>query len=190
VSPDPVIVLEDASDGAARTTGTLLASLVVRVRTLALLSGSQAVGSLVAGAAELGRQVSASAEGARIRSALERTRPGINAEALWSTLGLGDLASILPPTPVLEDLRNDIALLVAPDLDQALVELDEGSVSSGIGLVREPRPVGVLDFLVGLWALARFLGDAVELLAEPAPPEATPDEPAEVIRADDGPILR
>ena len=189
MSREPVVLLDDAADGPARTTGTLLASLVVRVRTLALLSGSQAVGSLVAGTAALGREVSASAEGARIRSALERTRAGVNAEVLWSALRLGDLASILPPTPVLEDLRNDVALLVAPDLEQAVVALEEGSLGAGIGLVREPQPVFVLDFLVGLWALSRFFGDALELLAEPVP-EAVGAEPAEPIRPDDGPLLR
>jgi hypothetical protein len=189
MSGEPAVLFEDAADGTPRTTGTLLASLVVRVRTLALLSGSQAVGSLVAGTAALGRDVSASAEGARIRAALERTRAGINAEALWSALRLGDLASILPPTPVLEDLRNDVALLVAPDLEHALAELDEGSLGAGIGLVREPQPVDVLDFLVGLWLLSRFLGDAIELLAEPAR-EAVAAEPAEAIRPEEGPLLR
>jgi hypothetical protein len=189
MSREPVVLLEDAADGPARTTATLLASLVVRVRTLTLLSGSQAVGSLVAGTAALGREVSAGTEGARIRSALERTRAGVNAEALWSALRLGDLASILPPTPVLEDLRNDVALLVAPDLEQAVVGLDEGSLGAGIGLVREPQPVDVLDFLVGLWALSRFLTDAVELLAEPAA-EALAAEPSEAVRPDDGPLLR
>jgi hypothetical protein len=188
MSPDPVVVLGDAPDGAARTTGALLASLVVRTRTLALLSGSQAIGSLVAGVAALGREAAAgSAEAARLRSALERTRPGVNAEALWSALRLGDLPSILPPTPVLEDLRNDLALLVAPDLEQSLAELDERSLGTGIGLVLEPQPVEVLDMIVGLWVLSRFVGDAVELIAAPAPPG---DGPVAAAGSDDGPLLR
>lgn len=189
MSEEIAVFLDDAADGPPRTTGTLLASLVVRVRTLALLSGSQAVGSLVAGTAALGRDVAGTAEGARIRAALERTRAGINAEVVWSALRLGDLASILPPTPVLEDLRNDLALLVAPDLEQALGDLDEASLGASIGLVREPEPVDVLDFLVGLWALSRFLGDAVELLAEPGP-KLVAAEPATTIGPDDGPLLR
>ena len=56
MSPIPVVQLDDATDGPARTTRTLLASLVVRTRTLALLSGSQTVGSLVGGVAALGRE--------------------------------------------------------------------------------------------------------------------------------------
>ena len=75
MSPIPVVQLDDAPDGPSRTTRTLLASLVVRTRTLALLSGSQTVGSLVGGVAALGRDASADGEGARIRAALERTRP-------------------------------------------------------------------------------------------------------------------
>jgi hypothetical protein len=189
MSPVPVVLLDDAPDGPARTTRTLLASLVVRTRTLALLSGSQAVGSLVGGVAALGREASAHGEGARIRAALQRTRPGVNAEMLWSTLRLGDFASIVPPTPVLEDLRNDIALLLADDLDPALAELDALSLSAGLGLVREPQNVDVLDVLVGVWVLGRFVGDAVELLSASASAETQAAEPDEV-DAQDGPLLR
>jgi hypothetical protein len=177
VSPIPVVQLDDAPDGPARTTRTLLASLVVRTRTLALLSGSQTVGSLVGGVAALGREASADGEGARIRAALERTRPGINAEMLWSALSLGDFASIVPPTPVLEDLRNDVALLLADDLEPALADLDALSLGSGLGLVRDPRPVDVLDVLVGIWVLGRFAADAVELLSASAPVESTTAAP-------------
>jgi len=111
-----------APGSAPRTTKTLLASLVVRVRTLGLLSGAQAVASLVSGVAAVGHEVSAGAEGRRIRRVLEQTRPGVNAETLWSALELGHLASIVPPTPVLEDLRNDVALLLADDLAQAVAQ--------------------------------------------------------------------
>ena len=189
MTPEPVVVLEDAPDGVVRTTGTLLASLVVRVRTLALLTGSQAVGSLVAGVAALGSQAAADAEGARLRSALARTRPGVNAEALWSALRLGELASTLPPTRVLEDLRNDVALLVADDLERVLTGFDETSVSAGIGLVHEPTPVDVLDFLVGLWALGRFVGDTLELLVESAEFDAELTE-ADELDPEGGPLLR
>ena len=92
---------------------------------------------------------------------------------LWSALSLGDFASIVPPTPVLEDLRNDVALLLADDLEPALADLDALSLGSGLGLVRDPRPVDVLDVLVGMWVLGRFVGDAVELLSASAPVERT-----------------
>ena len=189
MSSIPVILVDDAPDGPARTTRTLLASLVVRTRTLALLSGSQAVGSLVGGVAALGKEASAQGEGARIREALQRTRPGVNAEMLWSTLRIGDLASLVPPTPVFEDLRNDLALLLAPDLDHALGELDALELSAGLGLVREPQPVEVLDVLVGIWMLGRFVGDAVELLAASAPPDTGPGDP-DTRDVQGGPLLR
>jgi hypothetical protein len=133
VSTEPAVVLEDARDGPARTTDTLLASLVVRLRTLALLSGSEAVGSIVSGVAELGRRAALSDEGARIRAALEHSRPGVNGDLLWSTLRMSDLPSAIPPTPVLEALRNDVALLLAPDLERALGEMDETSLTAGSG---------------------------------------------------------
>ena len=181
------MVLEDAPDGAPRTTETLLASLVVRVRTLGLLTGAQAVGSLVAGVAAVGREVAQGAEGRRMRRVLEQTRSGVNAETLWSTLELGHLASLMPPTPVLEDLRNDIALLAADDLVQALGVLDETSLESGIGLVREPLPFDVLDFLVGLWAHGGFVTDAIELLSAA---EVPVEDAADTTDSTDGPVLR
>jgi hypothetical protein len=186
---DAHVVLEDALDGAPRTTETLLASLVVRVRTLGLVTGAQAVGSLVAGVAALGHEVSEGVEGRRMRRVLEQTRPGINAETLWSSLELGHLASLVPPSPVLEDLRNDMALLLADDLTQALATLDELSLESGIGLVREPRPFDVLDFLVGLSALGGFVADALEQLS--AGNGHVPDEDAaDTSDSTDGPVLR
>jgi hypothetical protein len=188
VSTEPAVVLEDARDGPARTTNTLLASLVVRLRTLALLPGSEAVGSIVAGVAELGRRVASTGEGARIRKALECSRPGVNGELLWSTLHMGDLPSAIPPTPVLEELRNDVALLLAPDLERALAELDETSLTAGIGLVSEPQPVAFLDLVLGLWALSRFAADAVEALAESSAHDA--DASPEGVDPEDGPLLR
>jgi hypothetical protein len=184
---DVRVVLEDAPDGAPRTTETLLASLIVRVRTLGLLTGAQAVGSLVGGVAAVGHEVSRGAEGGRIRRVLEQTRAGVNAETLWSALELGHLASLVPPTPVLEDLRNDIALLLADDLVQAVAELDESSLESGIGLVREPQPFDVLDFLVGLWALGGFVADTIALLAAPSIPV---EDATDTSDATDGPVLR
>ena len=122
-----------------------------------------------------------------MRRVLEQTRAGVNAETLWSALELGHLASLVPPTPVLGDLRNDIALLVADDLPQAVAMLDESSLESGMGLVREPQPFDVLDFLVGLWALGGFVADALELLsAATVPAEDAP----ETSDSTDGPVLR
>jgi len=112
--------LVDAPGEAGRTTATLLASLAARLGALYLVSGADAVGSLAAGFAALGRRVGATAEGARLRAALEQGRVGANGDILWTTLGIETWVSSLPPSPVLDQLRNDIALVIVDDPEETL----------------------------------------------------------------------
>jgi hypothetical protein len=144
---------------------TLLASLAARVRTLGLLNGAQAVGSMVAGIAALGRLVGSTDQGARLRAALEASRLGTNGAALWTALSLDTSSSTLPPRPVYEDLRNDVALLAAPDLLEALERLSESDLQEGIGLVAEPEEVMFIDFIVGLWFMAGEIVDLIDAMS-------------------------
>ncbi|MDQ4025967.1 MAG: hypothetical protein M3217_10860, partial [Actinomycetota bacterium] len=80
------VALVDAPESAGRTTATLLGSLTARLAALHLISGADALGSLVAGYAALGREVARTAEGARMKRALESGRAGRNGELLWSRL--------------------------------------------------------------------------------------------------------
>ncbi len=168
----PEIGLAGHPAGPPRTTMTLLASLVARVNTLPLLNGAQAIGSLVAGLAAVGREVASTADGARVRAALERSRLVANGDRLWSELHLDTTTSALPPRPVYDDLRNDIALLLAPDLLDCLEMLKTADFGTGIGLVPEPHDVTFLDFIVGLWVVADEVVAVIEALgsATIAPP--------------------
>jgi hypothetical protein len=183
---DARLDLVDDPAGTPRTTATLLASLVARVRTLPLLDGAQAVGSMVAGIAAVGRRVASTVEGGRIRAALAANRVGVNGATLWSALGLDATTSALPPRPVDDDLRNDLALLLAPDLVDQLERLDETLVAQGIGAIDDPADVDFLDFLVGLWFLAGEVVDLIEGIAatagEPVAEEAPPPEDGSLLR--------
>lgn len=170
MSPQPVRVrLVDAPEEAGRTTATLVASLAARLGTLFVVSGADAVGSLVAGFCALGREVSQTAEGARLRAALERGRVGANGAAVWQTLKIGNWVSTVPPSPVLDQLRNDVAVLLADDLIETLELLPIPGEPAGLGapgLGEWEFP----DLVVGLWAFSRELVDAVDALAEPTLP--------------------
>ncbi len=184
--PDTRLDLADDPAGTPRTTATLLASLVARVRTLPLLDGAQAVGSMVAGLAAVGRRVATTAEGGRLRAALAANRVGVNGAALWSALGLDASTSALPPRPVDGDLRNDLALLLASDLVDQLERLDETLMAQGIGAIDDPADVDFLDFLVGLWFLAGEVVDVIESIAatagDPVAEEAPPPEGGSLLR--------
>jgi hypothetical protein len=182
----PRLDLVDDPGATQRTTATLLASLVARVRTLPLLDGAQAVGSMVAGIAAVGRRVATTAEGGRKRAALAANRVGVNGATLWSALGLDVTTSALPPRPVDDDLRNDLALLLAPDLVDQLERLDETLVAQGIGAIDDPADVDFLDFLVGLWYLAGEVVDVIEGIAAAAGEPPAEEAPA----PEDGSLLR
>jgi hypothetical protein len=162
----PFLLIDDA-DGPGRTTATLVASLAARLGVLHLISGADAIGSLTAGFAKLGRQVSQTARGARLREAIEAGRPGTNGEALWKALSIDKWISSMAPSPVLEQMRNDVALLLSPDLEEILQLLPIPSQSVGLKHAPPIEPATFVDCLLGLWAFSSELVLAVELLAAP-----------------------
>ena len=182
--------LADPPQETGRTTATLVASLAARLATLYAVSGAAAVGSIVAGFAALGREASRTAEGARLRRALEHGRVAANGEALWSTLRIGQWASLTPAAPVLEQLRNDLALLLAPNLHETLALLPIPGEPAGAAAQGEEPPSEFLDCLVGMWSYSREMLAAIEALAAPTREDDVvvaqtprPEPPA-------GPILR
>lgn len=184
------VALVDAPESAGRTTATLVGSLTARLAALHLISGADAIGSLVAGYAALGREVSQTAEGARMKRALESGRPGRNGDLLWSRLRLADWASMMPPSPVLDQLRNDAALLLADDVETTLELLPIPGEIAGSPADLDERWT-FADFLLGFWACSAEVVRVLEALAAP-----TLAEPGEVVAsapADpeaDGELLR
>lgn len=188
------VFFEDCHDagGDARTTANLLGSLAARLGTLFAVSGADAIGAQIAGFAAVGRQVSRTADGARLRAQLERSRGGINGEAIWQRLQIDEWLSAAPPSPVLEDLANDLALLLSSDLSDALHALDKGTLPIPRAELPAPERVHLLDSLIGVWAVGRQLAAAVEALvagAEPSPRLNTPDLGPDV-GLDEGGLLR
>ena len=165
--PSERVKLVDTAEGPGRTTATLVASLAARLAALHMVSGGDAIGSLTAGFAALGREVSRSAEGARMRKAIEAGRAGPNGEALWRALRITDWASGMPPSPVLQQLRNDLALLLSDDLEETLQFLPIPSPMAGAEATPEAAPVTFLDCVMGLWAFSTELVRSVEALAGP-----------------------
>ena len=163
--PTGRVRLVDAPEEAGRSTATLLASLTARLATLHLVSGADALGSLTAGLSRLGREVTGTAAGAQLRHALETGRAGMNGPALWSALMIDEWASSLPPSPVLDQLRNDLALLLADDLQPTLELLPIPPESSEAGSAVEPAPATFVDFTLGLWAFSLEVVRAVESMA-------------------------
>lgn len=162
-----LLQLVDAPEQSGRTTASLLSSLAHRLAVLHGVSGATAVGSIVSGFASLGREVSTTAAGARLRRALEAGRAGTNGEFIWRELGLEKWASAHPPVAVLDQLRNDAALLQVTDLEE---QLDLGGMPPERG-GRQPEDGNAdaefLDFVVGLWFWACELQELVEDLAAP-----------------------
>ncbi len=165
------VVLIDEADGPGRTTATLVASLAARLATLHLISGGDAVGALTSGLAALGREVSRTSEGARLRKAIEAGRAGANGNELWSKLRIRDWLSAMPPAPVLDHLRNDLALLLADDLESALEMMQIPSRMTGAQDSSDVEPTTFVDCVLGLWAFSRELTRAVESLAAPTLPQ-------------------
>lgn len=159
--------LIDDVTGPGRTTATLVASLTARLGVLHLITGADAIGSLSAGFARLGREVSKTARGARLREAIESGRAGTNGYALWKALGISKWISTMPPSPVLDQLRNDLALLLADDLEETLELLPIPSRTTGIDNLPAMEPATFVDCLLGLWAFSLELVHSVEALAEP-----------------------
>ncbi|MEL6890873.1 MAG: hypothetical protein AAFP84_04715 [Actinomycetota bacterium] len=175
------------SSADARDVDALLASLLARLRTLSVISGSQALGSIVAGLGRLGREASRTADGSRLREALRSTRVASNGEALWSRLGMDAAWSAFPPSPVLEELRNDLGLLLANDLEAALADVDLIEPSDGLGPLREPEPLECIDLVVGMWAYSKEIVAAIDTItAQASVPEVTPPSNGDPA----GPVLR
>ena len=135
----------------------MFGSLAARLGTLFAISGADAIGAQIAGFAAVGRQVSRTADGARMRAQLERSRGAINGEAIWQRLQIDEWLSAAPPSPVLEDLANDLALLLSDDLPDALHAFDKGVLPIPRAALPEPERVHVVDALIGLWAVGRQL---------------------------------
>ncbi len=182
------VKLVDAAGGPGRTTATLVASLAARLGTLYFVSGAAAVGSLVAGFAALGREMRQTVEGARLHHALESARAGSNGEALWAALKVGDWASGVPPSPILDHLRNDLALLLADDLEDTLALLPIPGEATGARADDDELPATFADCVLGLWAFAREIGHAVDALVGTPPPEDVVATAPDFERA--GPLLR
>lgn len=150
--------------GESRTTATLLSSLAARLTALSFISGSTAAASVVSGMAVLGQRVSRTAEGMRLRSALEAGRLSTNGERIWSVLHLDEWAANAPPANVVDQLRNDIALLLADDLDA--LELVSLFPALPAPPARElPEKCEILDYIIGLWALSKEFVQVIESIS-------------------------
>jgi hypothetical protein len=150
--------------GEPRTAATLLASLGARIGALSLINGSTAAASIVAGMALLGASVSRTAEGMRFRRALEVGSVRANGDRIWRALRLDEWSASAPPTPVIDQLRNDIALLLADDLE-ALNRMPLPPPAAGAYGGTPPETYDVIDYIVGLWALSKELVQILDSIA-------------------------
>ncbi len=157
--------LVDLPDQSGRSTATLLASLSARLAVLHGVTGAAAVGSLVSGFAALGREVARTAEGARLRAALAAGRAGSNGALLWQELLIEEWASASSPSPILDHLRNDLALLFAGDLAETLELMPIPGEPSGVPA--EDARATFLDCVLGLWAYSREMTRAIEAMVGP-----------------------
>jgi hypothetical protein len=163
--------LIDVEDSAGRTTASLLAALVSRLGVLHFISGSDAVASLVSGFAALGREVSKTTEGIALRQAVTASQAAANGDSLWATLRIGEGASTAIPSPVLEQLRNDVALLLAEDLDSVISMMPIPPEAPSGALPEPQQTVTFMDFLVGYYAFSREVVAAVDAMSRLAQPQ-------------------
>lgn len=159
---DATFRLVDAPGEQGRTTVSLLGSLAARLATLLTTSGSDAVGSMTAGYAALGRAAAHTAEGARMRDAIERSRAGANGDAIWRALKMDTWASSLPPAAVLQQFHNDVALLAAEDLERALELPLAPAEPHGMDDAPLPEASEFADYLLGMWVFGRAVAGAIE----------------------------
>ena len=164
--------------GKSRTTSSLVASLATRLSAMHVVTGGTAIGSLVAGMAALGREAGQTADGARLRDAIATGRPGVNGLTLWTALQIPQWLSLVPPAPILDELRNDMALLLATDLEATITSVPSPGQAAGSGAPDAEAEVTFIDCVVGLWAFSTELTRAIETLAAPQErPAGTVDVP-------------
>jgi hypothetical protein len=158
--------LFDLEDTAGRTTATLVASLAARLSALHAISGADAIASLTSGFAALGREVSRTSEGARLREAISTSLVAANGDATWRVLHIGEGASSAIPSPVLDQLRNDVALLLAEDLKQVLGLMPIPAEAPTGALPPPQQNATFLDFIVGYWAFSKEVVASIDALAK------------------------
>jgi hypothetical protein len=164
---EPKVVLTDDADGINRSASSLMVSLASRLAALFMTSGAETAGAWLAGLGDLGRRVGQTAEGARLRHALESGRVATSGEALWRELRIDNWLADIPPGPILDNLRNDMALLLADDLFDVLAARGSGYGPLAFASPAAAPPVVFLDVLLGMWAFGRELAWTVEKLAAP-----------------------
>lgn len=187
MSDAPRVRLADVPERAGRTTATLLASLSARIGTLHVVTGATALGSLAAGFAALGREAAKTAEGQRLRQAIEASRAGTNGESIWTALRFDEWLASTAATPILDQLRNDLALLLAPDLEETLALMP---MPGETGFDQpDDAPPNFPDLVLGLYVFAQELTAAVHAVAAPAdlggsvePPPVPREEPSPLLR--------
>jgi hypothetical protein len=185
------VMLIDAKDEGGRTTASLFSSLAARLLALHYTSGVSVIGSIIGGFAALGREASTTVEGARVRRALEESHAAINGNAIWSSLRIADWTTGLPPSPVLDHVRNDLALLLAADLPETLQQVPIPPDTPVTRSMKDVEAVTCLDCMVGLWAYSREIVRAVETLAEPRlPPRGEVVHPEDTGPTGRGSLLR
>ena len=159
------IQLADKPTGPGRSTASLIGSLQSRLAAVHLCSGADVIASITSGMAKLGRETSATADGARLRKALAATRAGANGNSVWTKMRLSQWMSGIYPTPVLDQLRNDLALLLADDVEETLTALPIPGEMVGFEAMNDLPDVEFLDVVLGMWSFSRELVASIETVA-------------------------
>ena len=92
--------------------------------------------------------------------------------------------------PVLDHLRNDMALLLATNRHETLALLPIPGEPAGTSAPAEEPPSEFLDCIVGMWEYSREMVAAVEALAEPTRSTVTVEAPPDRPEPPRGSILR
>jgi hypothetical protein len=182
--------LIDRSEGPQRTTATLVASLAARLASLYFVSGADVIGSITAGFCALGREASRTVEGARIREAIEKSMAGSNGHALWDTMRISEWVATMPASPILDQLRNDLALLLSDDLKATLQFMPIPSHRTGLETAPPQERGSFVDCVLGMWAFSRELLRAVDQLLGPGIDDSPLREVAAAPESPKGPVLR
>lgn len=183
----PHVRLIDASDEAGRTTASLFSSLAGRMVALHYTSGVSVIGSTLAGLAEAGREISKTSDGARMRRAIAASVAKNNGELIWKALRISSWSEGIPATPVLDHVRNDLALLLAHDLTDTLENVPAPQESRMNTVSRELVDINFLDTVMGLWIYSREVVSSIEALQATAA-AAERIEPGDALH--NGSILR